>query len=307
MMHKDKFNLDLLPLNKDINIKGSNLNLPTENNGVVLKKAYYDHFISKNYEIIILNIHTILSGAQKVLEEQGFTLLIDGVMETEKVYLAYRPTSLSNTYRDSHNIVMCVYYSSLNTAEEINYFLTYYKNQGVDKVFMYYFGEQNQKHKLPQYNWVEYLDWNFTPHHIFFVEEVPNTKELYHYSQVPLYNMFIKKISPHCNWTFFCDLDEYAYASLNTLESYLQNQTGHRYTDHRYSNINFKTNEIIYEKTPSHPGGRKTIVDGKILKIDDIMGVHLLKFRNLQLDKNLLMFHNKPRRKIKESNHLILK
>lgn len=254
----------------------------------VVPVLYYDQFVSNGYEYIILPFTSINSNTKKVLVENEFNIAINPIRFTQPSFIAYRETELLDTYQHKHDIVMCVYFLQ-NKNEEIERFFDYYLDQGVEKIFMYYCGKLSDRPNLPQRNEVEYLEWNY----IHYLHDLYENEKKIHYSQIPLYNTFAKKISPHCKWSFFVDLDEYVKAPTNlTLKDYLLTNefNSHLFTQHRWAKINFDKNEVKFEKIPSNLGRGKTILNGKLIQPSTLMINH--RSANAA-NSNLLMFHTK--------------
>lgn len=249
--------------------------------------SHYDHFVSKGYEYIILPHYSKLTTSENLLQNNNFTTSYVTSNPTEITFIAYRETILPDTYQHKHDIVMCVYFLQ-NENEEIERFFDYYLAQGVEKIFMYYCGKLSDRPNLPQRNEVEYLEWNHIFHHYESL-----TNRLIHNLQIPLYNMFAKKIAMHCNWSIFCDLDEYIKAPNSTLKTYLDNyiKENHLFTQHKFACVNEEKNQIEYLCNGFNSSGRgKTILKGSIITSSDTMNVH----RSLKAkDSDLLMFHNK--------------
>ena len=252
--------------------------------------AFHDHFVCNGFEFIVLPYPT-LSVADDVLKAHNFkTHYGTPCKGWEPFYFGYRKTQLPNTYNNTHNIVMCVYFFR-NPNIEIERFFEYYYSQGIDKIFMYYCGKLTDRPNLPQRDYVEYFEWDFI-HFIDRVPAEPPKKELF--SQTYLYNAFMHKISPLCNWTFFCDLDEYIQVPKYTLKEYLALPTHctHLFTHHRLANINFQTNVITSEHIVTQPHLGKTIIKGDLVKNSHVMGNHKVIGCQLKTE-DLTMYHNK--------------
>lgn len=296
MKQMDFFDVNKLPtFNKQIKVSRSKLS----GTYTIDPITHYDQFVSKGYEYLILPHYLKTTNAENILQNYNF-VTVDNCYKKdyEPSFLAFRETSLPNTYIHTHDIVMCVYFLQ-NKNEEIERFFDYYLAQGVEKIFMYYCGRLSERPNLPQRKEVEYLEW---PH--VFWHEPPEYTHPVHNLQIPLYNMFAKKIGMSCNWSIFCDLDEYIKAPNHTLKEYLNNymEPTHLFTQHRYSCINFNTNEVVVEPQVTNPQRGKLILKGSILTPPDMLNVHhCLQAKT----SNLLMLHNRDSEsfyKLKQSN-----
>lgn len=243
----------------------------------------YQQFVTNNIEYLILPLQTF-ELTQDILLKNNFSTVARNTQGDQSAYFAYRPTNLSNTYKYTHNIVMCVYFLN-NTVEEIKRFFDYYSNQGVDRIFMYYCGKLTERPNLPQRSFVEYHEWGF----INRVKDL-TTRLKKHYAQPQLYNMFAKKIGIHCNWSIYVDLDEYIYHPSHTLKEYLADKQTCLFTDHRFSIVDPITKICMHESITSFPGKGKTILKGSEIKIIDAMYVHRsCRAKNC----DLLLLHNR--------------
>jgi len=226
------FDITLLPqLQKPLTGYIRNCSQPTsflETQNIICPRIY-DQFVTNNVEYIILPIQMV-EVSVKILQDNNFTVVTHNDYH-EPICIAYKSTTLPDTYTNTHNIVMCVYFLQ-NNNQEIDTFFDYYYKQGVEKIFLYYCGKLNDRPNLPSRDYVEYCEWSYV-HRV--LDESINTK--IHFSQVPLYNMFAKKIGMHSNWSIYCDLDEYLYHPINTLKEYLADKQNHLFTQHRFSMV----------------------------------------------------------------------
>ena len=281
------FNLNLIPTSHTTLVGYVRIN----NNNLVetldIKcTRFYEQFVSNNVEYIVMPI-LMLNSSKLVLEENNFTISPHYGYE-EPIYFAYKVTDEQNTYKYTHDIVMCVYFLN-NSNIEIEMFFDYYMKQGVEKIFMYYCGNLADRTNLPQREYVEYYEWNF----INRVKD-PLSNNVIHYSQVPLYNMFAKKIGIHCNWSVYVDLDEYIYHPTCTLKEYLADKQTHLFTQHRFSKVNPITKICMHESITNFPGRGKSILKGSEINVSDCIRVH----RSCNaINCDLLLLHNKRSRK----------
>ena len=251
-------------------------------------KTYYDHFISNGYEYIIVNYHSVIAGAEEILKKHNFKTKFDRI-SMEPLFLAYRETSLQNTYQNRHSLVMCIMVCEGNTTQQIENFFNYYSSQGVDKIFMYRCGNLADMPDYPQRDFVEYFEWDFNPAFLNYEEG-----KRMHYLQVPLYNMFSRKIAAHCDWTIYCDLDEYIYSKTNsTIKEHLKNSNkeSHLFCDHRYGYIDFTTNISCYESTTTQPLRGKSIINTSLSTPTYKVSVH--RGEKTLSDTDLILVHIK--------------
>jgi hypothetical protein len=280
------FDISLLPL-KNLTLEG--IRDKSDIKESIKPITFYDHFVTKGHEYIIVNVQSVLSGAEKLLRENAFTTIFTKPFEKEQLFLAYRETSNKDTFKQSHDIVICVYFIE-NTNSEIELFFDYYFKQGIEKIFMFYCGKLEDRPNLPQRNFVEYFSWDYSP---FWILD-PITKTKAHYVQIPLYNVFAKKISPHCNWTIFCDLDEYIFSNTHkTIKAHLNSSKSHLFTNHRWAKVDSSRKNIKYENKSSIKERGKNLLKGNLINPSDKINIHQnLKNLNCEFDENLLMFHN---------------
>jgi hypothetical protein len=281
------FNTNLLPQTKET-FEGKFDKI--EKYAPIKPSKFYDHFVTKGYEYLILDVQSVLGGAENILKEHKFITNFSEPFELEQLFLAFRETSEPDTYKQKHNIVMCVYFFQ-NPNSELEFFFDYYHKQGIEKIFMFYCGKSENRPNLPTRDFVEYLSFDYTP---FWILN-PKTKQRAHYLQIPLYNIFVKKISPHCSWTIFCDLDEFIY-SLNhkSIKLHLEKASSHLLTNHRWAKVKFNNNQISYENKTSSPIRAKNVLKGTLIKPPDIIKIHEFSESEdkCSIDENLLMFHN---------------
>lgn len=283
MKSTDFFNTKLLPVfNEKIKVRKDKIN----EEYIIDPITHYDQFVAKGNEYIILPHYSKATNVESVLQNCGFNTIYNNKNPSEPSFLAFRESSLPDTYKHAHNTVMCIYFLQ-NKNEEIERFFDYYLNQGIEKIFMYYCGKLSERPNLPQRKEVVYLEWS----HIFWHLPTEGSQSRVHNLQVPLYNMFAKKIGMHCNWFIFCDLDEYIKAPNDTLKTYLNKyiESNHLFTQHRWAHIKFEANEVEYEEYTCSGRG-KTILKGNLIKPSDTFNVH----RSLDAQtSNLLMFHHR--------------
>lgn len=283
MISTDFFNTKLLPVfNEKIKVCKYKINEEC----IIDPITHYDQFVAKGYEYIILPHYSKVTNVESVLQNYGFNTIYNNKNTWEPSFLAFRETALTDTYEYKHNIVMCVYFLQ-NNNEEIERFFSYYLNQGIEKIFMYYCGKLSERPNLPQRKEVVYLEWS----HIFWHLPTEYSHKV-HNLQVPLYNMFAKKIGMHCNWFIFCDLDEYIKAPNDTLKTYLNKyiESNHLFTQHRWAHIEFESNEVEYEKSTCSVSRGKTILKGNLIKPSDTLNVHHSLHAKTS---DLLMFHHR--------------
>jgi hypothetical protein len=285
-MESALFDINLLPL-IEYRLNGLRDKLKTtEENKWARPVTHYDHFVSEGHEYVIVNIQSVLAGAEEVLKNAGFVTNFSPITNMEQTFLAYRPTLAKNTFKEKADIVMCVMVCETNSNQQIKDFIQYYQNQGVDRIFLYYCGELSEMPSYPEHKLVEYLEWNYNP---FWIEL--NNKKV-HYLQVPLYNMFLKKISMHCNWTIFCDLDEYIQSKTHKdIKDHLNQKQNHIFCDHKIAKICFDNKRIVYEMNSSAPNRGKSIIFGKKVAVDYKANVH--RFAETEPDNNLHMYHDR--------------
>jgi hypothetical protein len=293
------FDSSLLPVS-DIIYKGGRQRLEPGVQYDIIPIPFYDHFVSKGYEYFILPVQSHDTEANNILKKEGFKTVMSHKKTNEPHFIAYRETKLPNTYTQKHDIVMCVYFLQ-NTNADIEKFLDYYLSQGIDKIFMYYCGNLSDRPDLPQRKNVEYLEWKYI-HFLFMPQQDTTTWQ--HYAQVPLYNVFAKKIAPHCNWSFYSDIDEFIKAPKGTLKEYLtsSNINRHLFTQHRWAKIDFTNNQVEYEEHTNEPLRGKSIIKGSLIEPQLIMHNH----RSMKAeDSDLLMFHNRHHPNYKKVSHKI--
>jgi hypothetical protein len=281
------FDLAMLPISNII-YKGGRQRLENDVQYDILPITHYDHFVSNGYEYIILPVQSQDTEAEAVLKLNNFKTVISRKKTNEPHFIAFRETNLPDTYTQKHDIVMCVYFLQ-NSNTEIERFLDYYLSQGIDKIFMYYCGSLSERSDLPQRERVEYLEWKYI-HFLFFPYQGVTLWQ--HYAQVPLYNVFAKKIAPHCNWSFYSDIDEFIKAPEGTLHEYLKGRTSneHLFTQHRWAKIDFKAKQVECEESTNEPARGKTILKGGSIKPHETMHNH----HSMQaVSCDLLMFHNR--------------
>lgn len=295
------FNNSLLPVSSTI-YKGGRQRLENGIEYDILPIPFYEHFVSKGYEYIILPMQSEDTDAEKILKLNNFQTVVSPKKTNEPHFIAYRETTLPNTYTQKHDIAMCVYFLQ-NTNTEIERFLDYYLSQGIDKIFMYYCGSLSDRPDLPQKEKVEYIEWKYI-HFLFF--NYQGTTLWQHYAQVPLYNVFAKKIAPHCNWSFYSDIDEFIKAPEGTLKEYLNSYTGnnHLFTQHRWAKIDFKTKHIECEDVTNEPVRGKTILKGNLIQPQGVMHNHC-SMNPVVCD--LLMFHNRHHPNYDKRTHVAFK
>lgn len=281
------FDVSRLPISSTI-YKGGRQRLENGTEYDIIPVSYYDHFICNGYEYIILPMQSEDTDAKQILQSNNFQTIISPKKTNEPHFIAYRKTTLPDTYTQKHNIAMCVYFLQ-NSNTEIERFLDYYLAQGIDKIFMYYCGSLSERPDLPQREQVEYLEWKYL-HFLFFPYQGVTLWQ--HYAQVPLYNVFAKKIAPHCNWSFYSDIDEFIKAPEGTLKDYLYSTTinNHLFTQHRWAKIDFKANNVECEAETNEPSRGKTILKGSLILPQGTMCNHKSMHPSAC---SLLMLHNR--------------
>lgn len=264
--------------------------------------ACYDQFVTNGLEYLFLSCFTAhLPETERILIENGFIINnINGknrISKDEKrgIFFAYRETQLPNTYKEKHELVACLYFMQ-NTNEQLETFFDHYTNQGVEKIFAFYNGNLAEKiDYLPKRNNVEYFEWNYM-HKRLLKNDKTGVKYTQQHAQSPLYNIFLKKISPYCKWSLFFDCDEFI-AEKNfkiSLKDYLlRNNINRSVVVHSINCIFDSKNKIItYDKINLERTNKKVIVATNDIEPHDRTYVHFLsKKRNR--DENLILWHYK--------------
>jgi hypothetical protein len=258
----------------------------------ILPFTKYDHYFANKFEIIVLSPFVTESRESLTLLEQN-NFKIKSIKNGIWSSVAYRPTNASNTFLNTHDIIMCVMVCDANESMQIKYFIDHYIEQGIEKIFMYYTqpGSLHSRKDLPQHPCVEYFEWNFPP--VFYYK----TGFTHHGAQTALYASFYNKIASFCNWSIFCDLDEIIIPSeskFKTIKDYLNTKNEHIFTTHarvvtRAEKYNYEN--IKYNVTECARG--KPIIYGKILnnqKFPHTPCVHK-SLTNFVPDPTLLMLH----------------
>jgi hypothetical protein len=315
MVDQDEmFDVDLLPSypNKLRGFRRIN-GQPEELEHPITVPKIYDQFVTNNIEYLVLPFINYNELTVRILKENNFIILESNVLTgKEPVFMAFRSTKLNDTYENTHDIVMCVYFLQ-NSNEEIIRFVNYYTSQGIEKIFMYYCGDLSKRTDLPVFDNVAYFEWNYV-NRVLKPEQYHDTEKQglqsfvknngIHFSQVPLYNSFSKKIGKKSNWTFLVDLDEFVIAPNKSLKEYLKDDalTTHLFTDHRRAHIDFKNGTAFFESSCIHKGGGKTILKKSKILDKSIMNVHRA---DRPTESDLIMLHHKIGFKYNENCNII--
>lgn len=253
--------------------------------------SFYDHFVTNHTEYIILPVYLFERNTINLLQDNGFKFIVRGT--NEPLFIAYRSTNCTNTFIEEYKLVVCTLFSTLNTYLDLKCFVDYYLSQDVDKLFLFFNGKITDINNFPKYSQVEYLEWNFT-----YWQSFEHTRQLNHHAQPSLYNAFVRKISPFCDWTCFIDLDEFIKTPNNsTLKAYLNNffplkdkdMSKNLLLEHRFAQLNNETNIIFYEKECSFPSKSKCIVNKLQAETSRVHVHRTAPFIN----SNLLLLHTK--------------
>jgi hypothetical protein len=283
-MYSELFDTSLLPLSND-QYTGTKRLIDTDIQFLLPPKTHYDQFVTNGYEFVFLTIQSVDAGGMDILKQNGFKCIKR--YNSEPCYFGFRPTRLDNNYKNKHSIVMCVYFLQ-NPNNQIEKFLDYYTSQGVEKIFMYYCGKLSDRPNLPQRENVEYFEWDYIHYVHNFQKQITQ-----HYSQVPLYNIFSKKIAPHCDWSIYCDIDEFIKVAnkKQTIKDYLYNSKidNHIYLNEYKCYIDFKNKKILYDVLEKNETFGKTILNSNHIHKESYAENH--RMMNASTDENLKMFH----------------
>lgn len=256
----------------------------------------YDHFVTNNVEIIILS-HFVYNNehSREILAQHNFKIK-HGSFVREHNFIAYRSTTEPSTYNTRHGAVMCVMACDLNSATQIKSFCEYYFSEGIEKIFIFYTQPGNlvSRNDLPKNENIIYNEWDYS-----FYQRYNNKN--YHNCQTHLYAMFLNKISPFCEWTFFCDLDERIIVKNSSLKDYLNTQNKHLFTTHaRIPSVRVpltRNEMLMIDYDINTPRRGKSVVKGDLLKeLPQNAGVHYV-VKDMEIpysmepDENLIMLH----------------
>jgi len=282
------FNKELLPIYEGEMI-GWNWQEP-EQNAPVPYRSFYDHFVAKGQEVLMLTYQSVAAGAEKILTDHGFKCVFDKINplhEHEPRFLAYRETTLPDTYQQKHSIVVCAGIKPEYTSSDIKQFCDYYFEQGVRKIFLYYLGRRYNFELLDIEN-VIYKPWDFSPDRLY----MNRYRTLY--SGPQMFESFAKKIGVHCDWSILVALDDFIQVKDKNLKlkHYLNSQKdtqSHIYCPFKHADflnkkviINHNRHTLGWETAVEERG--RCILRGKLIDLEHRVRVYASHFAKRSKD-----------------------
>ena len=281
-------NADLL-LNKygdELSIYKNAINFNLQRLGVV------DYFKINNEEIITsVDYPDLLPNIAGYHYNNNLCELVDlgFTKHAHKYTLYYTKKCKTPKHIKKNNITIpSLFKNESNTWLE--WYYSYYRSQGVDRFIMHYNGLLSERPDLPQYDDVEYVEWNVP---IMQCRTYLATWYDLAHIQMSLFSLILKKYIPTSRYTLACDVDEIFYTpDSRTLLEYLDSQkldqntsgirVGSKFTSIDFNNKTFNVRDmklerhkIIYSHYYTHP---------HIL-------LHNSCFNTLKDDTDLRLFH----------------
>ena len=271
----------------------------------------------------ILDIDKTIINANKQCSTAIYIYNCDD-LESNLIYsVEYKNKKYRNTFEDVSSNKH--YKLTLTTLfkDDYNYFplfYNYYKNQGVEKFYMYYNGIPNKKIiNILNKNDVALINWDFPYRYkntkIFKTEKKGKLPKWTTVAQIgQMHNALYKYGKDNSEYMIFCDIDEYLYIENDSIKSFIFKNNKDLYgfnniwakTIESHENLNILPNNILISNQKFKYGNRSKNIY-KTSKVNTI-GIHKMFEETKYLSKltNLNLFHfynwtNNPSRK----NHII--
>jgi hypothetical protein len=207
-LFKNKYKMSKIMYNLFIYITAKKLNYFYDDDNVIKIQNKWKKYIYDDYKIVLLlpcdflveNYKKLNEDLQNMTDDEAITHYMTTGKNENRLY-KLRFISLVTMFKNEDNIV---------------YFVEYYKNLGIDHIFLFdNNSDKNYKNDLQQYidiNFVTYLNYNFIPPN-------GNIDEFWDDNNFPLHQVFNETIDTKSEYIMFFDADEYLHLEL-TFENF---------------------------------------------------------------------------------------